>query len=496
MNKKDLFILIDVSSSMWEIDYKFGEKKIEVLKDKLSKYLFDRFEEFENIFFYTFADVLKFRGTIKSKSDVKNFLNLNPEYGGTKLWDSVNQVIDEINYKHKSILSRYFSMESDKKIILCITDGEDNSSRITYEDLLRKLENNKDIELKIIDLSNTINVNNKKSINVYIGNDLEDIESVVNKNQSINNYNFSVCVLPVIPTKEYDIELIRKMTIKAIPYIENLTGLRYYPVPTFVVDEYIIKDYIEIEDKNEINLNMLEDIKEFIKFILSVSLSFHVASFIPKDIGEKLHNSEYKGLHSLSKKGIHKLRGYAEAAFGLIDFLYDRAEEFFNRDNECYYIEEISSIVDPILCSYEDLKYMKMILENILKTYENIKLSNSYFESYRDYPNVEIWEKYTTKSQYNQLLQCIEEDGSWKKDLKSIIYVLGLAIDITYKILKKIKNELNKKSNIIIGDLHTYGVYIGPKKNVENQLLKRFKSNGYPDFFSINNTGHPGQCKI
>ncbi|SHH31544.1 von Willebrand factor type A domain-containing protein [Thermosyntropha lipolytica DSM 11003] len=492
--EKNLFLLIDNSSSMWDRDINTSLRKIDLLREKLLSFLQGKMSEFEEIFIYSFANSLKYEGTTNDLKEIEKTLRHMSYWGSSsRIWDSINNLINQIQNKNRSILGRYL-MDDRKSIILCVTDGEDNSSIGTYEEIINKISKLNNIEVIIIDLSGDIKKNKKSKRNVYIEDKLEKIEEILNENKKNMDINFSVAVLPIVPTKEDDIEIVRKMLLKSIPYIEKLTGLRYYPVPTFIVDKYMIKDYIETEiiDKDNNELELREDIKEIIKFILSVSLTFHTDAFIPENIGMQLRSTEYEDFHNLSKEGILILKASAETAYNLSYILNDRFDVFFEERNNSYiYISELSTVKDPIINCYDDLKYMEMILKRINERYRNdISLSGEYFYVYGNRgakPILEIWRKYTSNAQFTKLVKCVDEMGYWKKDLKSILVALEIAINIIFNMLKRMKSELVKYKSIV-STIHTYGVYILPTIE-KKQLINKLKSNGYPEHFYINKTG-------
>ena len=47
---------------------------------------------------------------------------------------------------------------------------------------------------------------------------------------------FSVSVIPVVKTEKSYIDIIQRAMQRVIPYIEELTRVRYYPVTTYLVD--------------------------------------------------------------------------------------------------------------------------------------------------------------------------------------------------------------------------------------------------------------------
>ena len=51
--------------------------------------------------------------------------------------------------------------------------------------------------------------------------------------------DFSATVFPLVPVSDNVVDIVRDAVKRAVPFLENLTGLRYYPVPTWIVDEAV-----------------------------------------------------------------------------------------------------------------------------------------------------------------------------------------------------------------------------------------------------------------
>lgn len=494
MENKVLYLLIDTSSSMWDVDGKTGKIKIDLLKSKLLNLLRDRINDFESIELYTFASILEYKGTVKSIDELERMMNFSASSGSTRIWDSINELVDRIfNDKNifQVILEVIENELTDSKLyitILCVTDGEDNASSITFDELMSKIEGIENLELKIIDLSDSINKIKKiKAKNITFGGE-EDMENILDSIKKPVDYEFSVSVFPVIQVEMKELDLVRRMILKAVPYIENLTGLRYYPVPTFIVDDYIIRDYVDIRviDDSDTGEISLEDIKEFLRFIWAVSLSFHTCSFIPEELAVMFSQTRYGGLHDLSEKAIWRLRAFAEGMYSLCHILYGDYKKFFEEGDDIY-IPEISSVKDPIINSYDDLKYMEKILQNIYDKYgEEVYLDDGYFGRTRF--NSDIWRRYVSPSQFRRLTECVDEYGHWRRDLRSIIYVLDIAIDIVFNFLQRLRKKAVKYYQIV-SNIHTFGVYLHPKDVMDEQLRNKLISYGYPQHFLIGKTG-------
>jgi hypothetical protein len=100
----------------------------------------------------------------------------------------------------------------------------------------------------------------------------------------------SVAVIPVLPGTSSEVQrAVREDSAYAVSFLEEITGLRYYPVPTLLVDDHIIKsvrslhttDWVPPSDQVDRALALSD-------FLWAVELEFHVGGWLPKS--SKLEN--------------------------------------------------------------------------------------------------------------------------------------------------------------------------------------------------------------
>jgi len=126
----------------------------------------------------------------------------------------------------------------------------------------------------------------------------------------------SVAVIPVLPGASPEVQrAVQEDTAYAVSFLEETTGLRYYPVPTLLVDDHIIKsvrsqhtiDWVPPSDQVDQALALSD-------FLGAVELEFHVGGWLPK-------SSKFENWDTLFGKGkivtpeqFDRIRGLCEGA--------------------------------------------------------------------------------------------------------------------------------------------------------------------------------------
>lgn len=139
-NTSDVYFIIDVSGSM------HGQKLTDA-KDAVRKLVLE-FDPLDRMAIITFDDSAFFKlkprpiEQIIRQNEFDTILNTIFAQGLTALYDAVNMAIEQLRDKNK------------RTILNVLTDGDDNRSRITFQQLLNKLENYPNIVLNIMHVDN------------------------------------------------------------------------------------------------------------------------------------------------------------------------------------------------------------------------------------------------------------------------------------------------------------------------------------------------------
>jgi hypothetical protein len=77
----------------------------------------------------------------------------------------------------------------------------------------------------------------------------------------------------------------RRDVSDAVRFLERVVGLRYYPVPTLLVDETVVREVRRVEtiDVPEVDADSQEQAIACINFLRAMCLDFHVSALQPKD---------------------------------------------------------------------------------------------------------------------------------------------------------------------------------------------------------------------
>lgn len=510
----NIIIAMDISGSMREDVLGTNKSKFETLKEKLITILtgIEHKLEFSLCFF---NDKLVNYGCYNESSEVIKALNTMEVgfTGGTKIWDCLKDIIDNINNK-------------DKTLILCFTDGEDSGSGETLESIISKIKEKEKVELKIIDITGTLAEHIKRK-NTDIP---EEIVRITDVKQSFDHLEtelkkeldrtvrhsrlsikISVPIIPLIPCDNNEISLVYNGITQAIPYLEEISSLRYYPVTTYIVNEDQMKELLQEKEQDLSSPEELKgDIAEFIFFISCVLLNFHTRYYIPEQQIRRITDYEdnyYKNHIDFSKYFSDNYKKYTDFSDEDRRWLMYNSElvltvKLLKYANNELNNKDIKHFINPNLTKSElflknvqvCLKEIDSILCNILKTgpfkIKNFQYFDRAFKNFDctshqtkncKYPDLDRWKRRLTKEEYNELLTCIDTGNhEWNLDLESILKVYRIAIKVIFKLL-----HLSRAIEYIpiIKAMRCDGLYI-PVRSKSQETFSQIIKNIKPSWFT------------
>lgn len=272
-------------------------------------------------------------------------------------------------------------------------------------------------------------------------------------------------------------ELVLEDLSKVIPYLEKMTGLRYYPVPTLLVDRdsrFGEREYLKLDMDWEILVQNMENLFDFCR---GVELTFHVQGFYEKgngriDFREHLGESDYIHFTSLDTEKRQKLRWISECMpCRFLELARKLPEKSVLGDMErefrlyCNNAEEITKI-----------------LKNMVKQGE-IDIERDTYNDYNRYSrgSYNHWQPCFTSSETKKLEELL--DRSWGNPLLADVVQL---YESTQRILKNLFSLL-LSSFTFVTSIDLLGCYIHPLQR--ETLFQRYGSKGYPENIWIQGSG-------
>ncbi len=498
-----LYVLIDSSGSMDSIVQEGSQrkKKVDMVKEHIVSYLSSvNISKPCKVNIYSFNTTLKQLAVVDISDAIFQLSNISYNCsGGTKIWDSIHEIIDMEANNASEIVK-----------IICLTDGDDQGSNSSYREVRQAIQANSHIELLIIDIEGKLSKANKEDTIIKTVTRKSGIKDVLSDSAIINGTRYNPKKLdisvPVIPVSHYskdDINMITNALQEVIPYLEELSGLRYYPVSTYLIDEYTIRENMQIPLDNddcdeEGKRNLRETLNEFIRFYQPASIGLHV-SRNSADGNLRVEDHDAWGrYYKWSEDSKDRVLGECEGTLGITCF----ESEGWNGYRDNFDLPELKDLENNIDKLEKMMRGLVLYYKELKEIYGNdAKIGEGYFYKHNNiakkvsprYFIHDIWQPHFTKRDFAKILKCVHEDGRWKTDLESVSTVYETALPALIKLLKKWV-LLNSKWALITRDIRTYGVYLPRNHKNSRQLNKALQKQGYPVSFIQQDSGKVLLC--
>jgi hypothetical protein len=487
-----LIIMIDTSASMNNTVQGSRERKLDFAKTKLLDTL--KGLRFDSIELFTFDVTHHKVGDFENLQDaIERFPSA--AQGTSMIWDSIDSVLD-INQERK------------RSALICVTDGDDTGSKQSCRDVVQK-SSTSEIDLKIIDLDGNLK-DEMLSSDATKENILEfaDIKNLAadlirlkgHASTEKDSWEISCPVLPLSHVRDAFLKAVVSGVRMAVPYLDKLMQIRYYPVPTLIVDEKII-DNFDLKTSVPPENPQFHDFIEIYGFLAAVCLSLHFEAF---DCKSSLGHHPFLNEEFLScdSEKVGKLWQVAEDVGGLWPYLCwcmspkDQRGEL-QLDRIC--IPEIFVPGDPLTCCEKNLQALLGILKRIQKTHhsKSVRVEERAFKGRKgvysllgseiseggDRPDLQIWRKYLNAESFDKLRNCIDTKGLWDKDLRKIITAFEIAIPLGIKLARAIATRS------IARRIHLCGLYLAGSERNRQAMERVLQALGFPTYFNFLNTG-------
>ena len=411
-----------------------------------------------------------------------------PQSPGTLLWDCLDRVAQE-------------SEEDEETLVLCITDGEDNGSLKTREDVHTSFGRKPWLKLRIVMISNTPPKADDEQDNLWANvTDNEDFKRVVRSSlrrtvqcESEGALRISIPIIPLVPCTQCELDAIRSAVRRAVPYLERLTTLRYYPVTTYIIDEFTLRQSSPAQLDNVVDKTLDRDLYEIMSFLWAACVSFHITA----SRNRVTWGNVLKGNDSQMK-----LRAYAEEVMQNIEkyLLHDRMPDTRTANRVC--IPELSTGASFAQNSHLNLRAIGKILGQTASAEPAHELErlHAYLEQESGWkmpcakPNLESWRRRLTSKEFSRLRSCIDKEGRWRMRSRDIARAFKIGVDVLFPLIRQWRRT-NSRYARIIDEIRTYGFYVPAwGSGSEEQVRKIMIERGLPEQLWMPFTGKVFIC--
>ena len=487
-----LVIMIDTSASMNSTVQGSRERKLDFAKTKLLDTL--KGLRFNSIELFTFDVTHHKVGNFENLQEAMERFPIAAQ-GTSMIWDSIDSVLD-INQERK------------RSALICVTDGDDTGSKKSCRDVVQK-SSTSEMNLRIIDLDGNLK-DEMLSFDATKENILElaDIKNLAAdlirlKGHALpgkDTWEISCPVLPLSPVRDAFLKAVVSGVRMAVPYLDKLMQIRYYPVPTLIVDEKVI-DNFALNSSTVPEKPQFKDLVEIYRFLAAVCTSLHFGAF---DCRLELGHHPFLNEEFLScdSEKVWKIQQVAEDVGGLWPYLswcISRKDERGRLQHDRICIPEIFVSGDPLTCCEKNLRALLEILKKIEKTHHSklVRVEDGPFKCGAsvyflprikireggDRPDLRTWNEYLKTESFDELQNCIDAEGMWDKDLRKIITAFEIAIPLAIWLARSITTRS------IARRIHLCGLYLAASE-VKGQAMERvLRASGFPSYFNFLNTG-------
>ena len=384
--------------------------------------------------------------------------------------------------------------------LLCVTDGDDlkydDHADEFFEEMGRIYPNT---SISIVDLKGSFGRNihstgkkAPKAAEVYTITDADKlIDTIRHKfgqqsSTSLQNnplpLNISTAILPLIPVQKDEYNVVTKCLQRAIPYLEQITGLRYYPVTTWLIStsQMEVLRPPEVKPKGMSSADVSKKFQALFAIVQSFSLNFHTIHKDPRF-------DDYTP-YARHPETIHELRGAAEC----IPMVFDK-ETGINLEGIDQYVrinsfsDSPQTIENLRICLQEMVRIWRAIASE--KPEDVVHLDHQYFPGYkeREYTTIPYFDFLPTQIQ--KLVEELLPHGYWNGLLKRLCDLFEATIIEWIPLLYRLSRTSSEEGTATF-TTRAAGLYI-PEDSALSELLDNFAvACGYPSVFRLGTGGN------
>ncbi len=301
-------------------------------------------------------------------------------------------------------------------------------------------------------------------------------------------------VLPVLPgTLQEIIAAVREDLTQAVLFLEEVTGLRYYPAPTLLVDDYAVKSVrvLNTVDLPPENGAQRDHALALANIINSICLDFHGRYLRPQNVSYDSFSEHFGSGSQLSKTQFNKIRDRCEVVgYWIENFLEGKTDQSWEQARNRLLALNLGAF-SPNLTFVNFISTFLSTVRMLLQ------------EGLRNLGNFEFQSNYAIKQESWQLLQkelptLQLRIGKTRTDWRGTneLYIAGrFSADV--QVFDKISTELTEMlsriarlasptQRLFLITVPTYGIYAPPNSLATDQSLQQWAlKRGVPTRFTL-----------
>ena len=377
--------------------------------------------------------------------------------------------------------------------LLCVTDGEDLKNDEHADEFFEDMERvYPRTSISIMNLGGNFRKNQHgteikfpKTVGIYTTDDADTLVASI-KHQfdrqlstSLQSnplpLNASTTVLPLIPVQKNDYDIVIRCLRRVIPYLEQVTGLRYYPVTTWLVstNQMGVLRPPEEKPKGSSRADATKKFQALFAIVQSFSLNFHVRHKDPRF-------NDYTPF-SRHSDTVQALRGAAEC----IPMVYNKETGVnLERIDKYIRIRDFSdtphTIENLIICLQEMIQIWRAIASE--NPEDVVHLDHQYFPGYREreYNTIPYFDFLPTQIQ--KLVEELLHQGYWNGQLKRLCDLFEATIIEWIPLLYRLSRTSSEEGTATF-TTRAAGLYIPEDSSKSDRLVNIAKACGYPSIF-------------
>lgn len=379
--------------------------------------------------------------------------------------------------------------------LLCVTDGDDlkydDHADEFFEEMGRVYPQT---SISILDLQGgfhrSIHSKGKelpKTAEVYSIADTDKLVDTIQKkygqqsNASHQNnplpLNISTAILPLIPVQKDEYDVVIKCLQRAIPYLEQVTGLRYYPVTTWLVNtsQMELLRSPEVKPKGMSRSDASKKFQALFTIIHSFSLNFHATQK-----GTRFNEDNYRR-YAKQPDIIREFRIAAEC----IGLVFNKVTgvnlaEIDRNFRICGFSDSLNPVENLNICLHEMARIWRAIASE--KPDAIVRFDRLYLPIDCDQKNITIPYFEFLPTQIQELVEELLHDGCWNGLLMNICNLFDEAIIEWIPLLYRLSRTSSEEGDATF-TIRFAGLFIPEDNPKSEQLVDIATASGYPGIF-------------